>query len=541
MQAGFLSALFDRMETEGWVIASDFPKDRLVAAELRTKPELFWREVLNHTGAEAVAAALQGANTGVANANHHGVSQLLWSGRCGFALTTNFDEHVESALPESIRVEVPSSGGIQSPAAGGTLIKLHGTVSQAGSLSFTLEHYDGLKARNAEVIERLTGSPLIIVGYSGNDTDVLPALAELAPRFPQILIVRHPGTTSDQPIFGLASDSSNVSVVELSCAELFNELGAGFVVETGPESESLSVGDRARCYSRAAGSVSIWQCPHLMMVAFQLEGNWAMVRKYAWLTHDSCFDSDETGAISPEEFRRIHLGLAQALKSAGDDRGCEVMIQQARASIDRSGGSTAEAVEIIRVEAFLRQAPHQTTGKRSPSPPDRGLFHDRLPSKVMEEIDRLGISKSPHDLLAKHWQAGMAKQREGDQAGAIMEFEKALPMLRNSGASHLETGRFLLDYGNSLFMGSVDQVDPAMREEANRVYSLCISITERSGDWPTNSRAHLMMAKLFFTAEQHQRALVSLDSALASAAKSHDAALTTRILEFQKYLNAGGG
>lgn len=227
MQVGLLSAAFDRMERANWTIADRFPRDRVTAAEMNIRPEVFWRHMLEYVGEHVVTLALRAADAGTPNQNHRLIAHLLSSGRCAYAITTNFDEHVEPLLSSRVRVEVPTDSWEVHSKETSVLTKLHGSSSNTASLVYTLEQYDVLEPRNTRIIKRLANRPLLIAGYSGYDTDVLPALSEAVKHLPLTVIVKHPGANRSQPVFGLAKASSSVIVVEANCQEVLNVIADG--------------------------------------------------------------------------------------------------------------------------------------------------------------------------------------------------------------------------------------------------------------------------------------------------------------------------
>jgi hypothetical protein len=96
-------------------------------------------------------------------------------------VTTNFDTLLESALDrEKVPYRVVITGGMDDRSVL-PLVKVHGTVSDLSSLVFTRnEYYVGMPQEIRDVLRSaLTGSILIIAGYSGNDIDVFPFIRSM--------------------------------------------------------------------------------------------------------------------------------------------------------------------------------------------------------------------------------------------------------------------------------------------------------------------------------------------------------------------------
>jgi hypothetical protein len=541
MQVGLMSAIFDRMERANWTIASHFPRDRATAAGMKTRPEVFWRQMLETAGSEVVTRALRVADTGVPNRNHELIAHFLSVKRCRHAITTNFDEHVEALLPKGFQVETPDAVAELPPAGKSIITKLHGTASDPNSLVFTLEQYDALENRNTQLLQRLSGQPLVIAGYSGYDTDVLPALSAVVCHIPLTIILKHPGSHAAEPVLGLATSHPNVIVLEAKCSEVLSILADGAASPDGPLVQSRS-GDQATIYREASEATHLYMCPFLLVAAFGLDGFWTEVHRYAWLTHDACCDALERAEIAPEEFRSIHLHLAYSLQLYGDASGSRIMLAEARSSLDNTGGKPSEAMAILRTEAMIRNAPNQNrttedgqaTGTEKPS-----RFS---PSAILAAQDRFhqdyvgAKGMNSHDVFIRAWQLGIARRRDGDAARAVEAFDPGMEMVTEGIATHLERGRFLLDYGGALYQWAIENESPEFREKANAAYQMSASITSDIGDWVTNARAHLMLARIYLSATLVERSQASIKDALEAVAKTNDSSLRSRIEEFSDAL-----
>jgi hypothetical protein len=539
MQAGFLSAVFDRMEAARWRIASYFAHDRPIATTIEIRPELFWRQMLEHCGRQVVLRALQAAAVGTPNRNHELIAHLLSERRCSLALTPNFDEHIESVLPDKFPIEVPTVSDLGRN-EGSAYVKLHGTISKPDSLCFTLEQYDDLNARNSKIMSRLAGKPLLVAGYSGYDSDILPALRDVIPGVPLTVIIKHPGSNPDQPIFGLATEGHNVRLVEARCVEVLSTLAGNPGRYVQSKLGQMRQRDSSTIYREAAQEMPIRYCPIVLVITFQLCGAWESVERYGWLAHEACCDDVDREAISPAELRRLHLFLAYALKLAGDVVGSRVMIGEAKASLRGGGGNLSDAMSILREEALVENAPNlskESAGK-PPSSLSQGLTFTQVRSAEDALRSRFGAAgRKKHDIFTDAWESGIAKQREGDLFGAIEAFDRGAGILIEAAPSHLEQGRFLLDYGNAMFAWAMKEQSADCREKANTVYRMCERVTYESQDWATNAKAHLMLGKIFLSAEQIERSQAEVTAALGSVSKTKDVGLRARIQEFSQVLH----
>jgi len=116
------------------------------------------------------------------NACHAVIGTLLASGAFHHAITTNFDELVEAASEGGSASSVPGECGHTAVLRPGALYKIHGTVSNAESLQATVEDvHRGLSASRRAVLAETCGIyALVVMGYSGNDDDIMECIVEHA-------------------------------------------------------------------------------------------------------------------------------------------------------------------------------------------------------------------------------------------------------------------------------------------------------------------------------------------------------------------------
>jgi hypothetical protein len=539
IQAGFLSAVFDRMEAEGWPIAEHFPIDRKIADKLDIRPEIFWRRLLEYCPEDAVWKAIRAVDCGSPNDNHFRIASWLKTGSCRNAMTTNFDEHIEPLLGQGIPVEILSDQVLKRTVNSPVYTKLHGTVGNSHSLAYTLEQYDRLTERNMAIAGRLAGRPLIIAGYSGLDTDVLPALAKTTQVSPCVVILRHPGSPKDQPVFGLGAKGSNVHILESSCDVTFPMLGSEDILSGARIRRSIESNPAEAEYQEAASCLSLPLCPLLISMMFMLVGQWDKVRSYAWLAHDACTDERYQRDLSPQKFRKFHLHVAYALKISGDEDGANIMIGIARKSLDETGGSIGEAMHISKAEARILNVHSQINSdfhlKQKPSNPAN------KPSDLLEvehQVHELLGQKSETDKFMDLWQIAMAQKHEGDFPKALETFGKALPTVTTEHVGHLERVRYLLDHGGTMFKYSLEIKSADLREQANTLLQCSAVGALDIGDWITNAKANLMLAQLLLGAGLFDRARSAAVAAQESGTRTGDKGLCERIESWLKIIEA---
>jgi tetratricopeptide (TPR) repeat protein len=169
--------------------------------EQRNLPfEAFMETILQVTGLGDLCGVFA---CGVPSPAHHLLAALAECGLLRTIATTNFDEHLESALRSrgiAHRVHYRSDD-LAAPAARDgmpSLYKLHGTVSDPASMALTMERVAG----SAPVLQRVpavgavfaegTHEAVLVLGYSCSDLfDVTPQIVALGGKLKRVFVVDH--------------------------------------------------------------------------------------------------------------------------------------------------------------------------------------------------------------------------------------------------------------------------------------------------------------------------------------------------------------
>ncbi len=276
-------------------------------------------------------------------------------------------------------------------------------------------------------------------------------------------------------------------------------------------------------------------CPLILLAAFRMAGAWGLVRTYAWLTHDAVTDTRYRPSISEREYQRIHQGLALCLKFAGDSTGAQIMLNEAKASIDESGTGFSAFQRQMQAEAFTKDAPSQL-GQSSAT---RIFMPGFKPSDIiaadLEMAKKLG-SPSKRHIFEESWKIGITRRREGSPGRAIEAFNEAAVIILDDVVTHLERGRFLLDFGGAVYDHAVELRDDELAEHAHLIFQSCDRFTHNSGDWGTNARANLMLARLYTNGGSFAEAWEHIRLARLAGGKTEDTALSERIENFAHLL-----
>ena len=434
MQTAFLMRIFDLMETQGWPAASEFPKRRAEVRRFHIRPETFWSQMLGLVGAETVHTALKGVEPGTPNTNHCAIANFLDSGFFKCAITTNFDEYVERVLSDKIQVIVrPDRLEEPFPIKGSQYIKLHGTLSSKSSLSYTLEHYDKLEERNVPILYRaLSGLPLIIAGYSGYDSDVLPTIERMTDELPLVIVLRHPGSDTAQPIFKAAEKNDNWHIVEATCNEMFSVLRGtdNKTSDFDPHEELRGIGNDA--YRQAAAQVPFPICAAALMLSYDLVGRQGGVLTYALLAHDAAVDPRYSSSLSTVEGIDLNLILGAALAKCGHPI-FRAMFSEAEALAK----PTSRVSDYIRISIARQSAMSRYT-----------YLHENKKSEGATTNTKEAVHSSPINLKGMMseksrfgllWDIGLQKRRLMQYEEAMSAFDGAFEILTQDSGGNLLT------------------------------------------------------------------------------------------------------
>ena len=106
-------------------------------------------------------------------------------------ITTNYDTFIEDCFKRTntgIKVNVGNKGLFSKSSDYGELFKIHGSVKEVNTISFTEEDYRENEEKspivNAKILSTLTESPIIFLGYSLNDKNIRKLLIDFSKNIP---------------------------------------------------------------------------------------------------------------------------------------------------------------------------------------------------------------------------------------------------------------------------------------------------------------------------------------------------------------------
>src|SRR5262249_27088781 len=102
---------------------------------------------------------------------------------------------------------------------------------------------------------------------------------------------------------------------------------------------------------------------------------------------------------------------------------------------------------------------------------------------------------------------------------------------------HLERGHFLLDFGGALYEHGATLENDELAKQACEIFRGCERCAKESGDWVTNSRANLMLARLYTGGGSFAEARRRLRLATTAAEQTRDNYLKDRIAQWSHSLD----
>jgi len=325
-----IDSIVSRLCDEDWPVKEELPLYCLAILQ-RLRPETFLQAIRDRCPYVDYRTLLRLLIADQFNSNHAALVSLLLSGRLNAIITTNFDENLELAMVtlsgRPARVCATADDYTSRLAIKPELYKLHGTISSPTSLAATLSRTALLPRKKAETLASLVGAcPVLFVGYSGNDDDIWPVLADnLATSTQPVFVCIHPASVADEPVRHLPI--RNPHVFEAPLSSVWNALGWRKEASTGdryaPDGEAKEQLSPQEQIQTLVSSLPVWQlCLLLGNLALacgdnnsanwfgELAGDVMDTRRYAYSTRERAVG--KLGAQTLEVSAQANLGYVMS-------------------------------------------------------------------------------------------------------------------------------------------------------------------------------------------------------------------------------------
>ena len=537
IQIGFCEGLFDKMRSERWDV-DDTDQELEELRRFNFRPETFWERVLNITSLEFISSALSVVNRGKPNLNHKVIAELCDRGIVNNIITTNFDEYLDTCLPNKYH-RIVSQDECSTAGSKQIYFKIHGSISSSESLQFTLRHTKKIPDGKSALLERcLQGLPLVFIGYSGWDDDIMPRLRAIAPQIPKIIVVRYPGSRMDEPI-NLLSQFPQTEIIEADFSRETkvwadsheNELGHRFADRFSSSDEAT---DLKSFYRQILVKVEVPAIPYLMSLLFELAACRDLSKKYAWLADDACDDARYQDRLSGGLRRRIKVNLSTAV-APSDTEMSKLFMDQAHENISDNPVSIASGTmnNVDRVFEYF--------------------YGGKLTSAQEAEIEQyatgalnmlgIGVIHGQGIKFRGSWCMGRLRAYQDHLPEAVQFYTAALADLPED-LDDVQRASFILDFGLAAFRCSAIDNDNEMLNVAIGLLSEAERIAVNINDHMTAAKAMMNLASCYTLCGEfdlsikkvkraQELAVLTGDSGLRERAHNLEDSLRMQIQEFK--------
>ena len=482
MQLGFCEALFDRMKLEKWDLKDVEPEIEALR-RFNFRPETFWERILGRTSLKFVSSALSIVNLGKPNLNHTIIAEMCNQGIVRNVITTNFDEYLDNSLPHGFR-RIVSQKDLPTANQQRVYFKVHGTISSSESLQFTLQHTKKLPEWKSELLEGcLEGIPLVVVGYSGWDDDLMPRLLGIAAHIPKIIVVRYPGASKDEPVNALAQ-FSQTEIIEADFSKEIqkwcdqnSKKFEKILKHKNPLSGSKAP-DGKSFYSNVLTKLSMPVIPFLASQLFELAANRDYFKRYAWLAEDACDDPRYEGQVSDEFKRQVKVALSMAV-APKDAEMSKLLMEQANENYPDQSAPIAHST----MENIDRVFEYFFGGELTPEQ-EREIEQYAGGALKMREI---GMIHGAGIQFRAGWCMGRLRKSQNRLAEAVDYYTQAVKDIPDT-LEDVQKCSFYLDCGLAAFYHSVPEQD-------DKLLATAIGVLEESERIAVNINDHLTAAK----------------------------------------------
>jgi hypothetical protein len=525
LQSSFIQALFAVMRNEEWPAAEGNEVHLARLQSYNFRPETFWQHILLQTNITFVSHALQVVNRGRPNINHQAIAALVTKGIVEHVVTTNFDEYLDSLLANKVQ-RIVDDNDCKRPMRAlfhphyPIYFKIHGTISDAASLQFTLKQTRELAPWKAEFLTKcLTGHPLLIAGYSGYDNDIMPRLHDIAAKAPQVVVVCYPGGDRSEPIRSLGS-LAHVTIVEADIADEMQawlaqyRLSAISAREPADAASSLSTPPRLLdYYLTLLGQLPVPLIPFLVSDLYDLAGNRDSAFVFARLADDACADSRYVPTLPEDVHHRVLATLAAHQAAHGD-------IPWSRATMDeanRKGSFSGTMLDGLNRVFEYFQLPDLTEKQEEEI--------ETTASGTLSMID-MDIVGGDYLSFRASWCMGRLRRRQNRLVEAVQFYQQA--GLPPAALDEVLQACFMLDFGSTLLDLSLVDFNDKMLGLALQASLQAEEIAVRARDLPTAAKAKMNLTQIYYYCGEEQPALGRAKEAVEYARQSGDQGLQGR-------------
>lgn len=499
---------------------ASFPLCFVDIPEITLRPEAFMSSLSLIVNRNFMTKLLAGLDYGRPNANHKLVALLAKHGILNSLITTNFETLFEKALIDSdvefipIRDEHEASKWLSNSDPRLPLFKPHGCLSSPTSLAFLLDDIQTLsEAKAALLYKLLENRSVLIMGYSGNDDDILPVLSSALGNASAYLLV-YPLSSPNEPIQCSRIDFAEkiVWTPEHVLHELLSH-GSSNISMIMDDTSVQSVGQWQNHVRQTILELSTLVVVLCLGELFLMQGDFRRANEFGrfgqFLAEDSGFEGHFAVANRIQSFSLKELSnTSQALCS-----------DEARISSAKRSGDQPQIIDAMldKMHVHLRNGDTHSA---------EAVLSDIA---FLDSGEFAWIWEIPAYRCKLDWYTAILHRKKGEPEDAIRKFQNALQCASRQKYAWMEA-RIGLDLSAAL-------IDAKRFDEALEEYEQVITKAVINTDWSTAAKAAKNRGALLGVSDRPELAATDLARAKEYFAKAADAdgvARTERMVRFTK-------
>jgi hypothetical protein len=480
-----LGCFLDKLIREDWPKKSYLKQIKPSIIDMELRPETFMWALSGDISMTGTLDMIGGINSSSPNLNHEILAILSKPGIIKAIITTNFDTYIEKSLYtkgidfKTVRDISEIDDSISNRSGAILLYKPHGCLSKPSSMEYRIDQIQLLpESKRVLLTDLLKSSPVMVIGYSGNDEDIFPVMCEaLSESEYDSFICIFPGSPKNEPIQQWdINDLPNVKRFFADPTLILSSIMRPFINTHDGPSSSTFVKDSTDAHSwREHVSNVVKEIGHdviAMTVAHlcNLHGQHHRALSFANLAQDICEDTD-LSSTPRESLMFIKELQARIYKELGQAQLAED-IQSSRLRGALEGDNDQEVLDALlgRADAALRNNNLESA--------ERDL---NLAGVHLIKMGRKEPKEASPGYLQYLWYSGILKRKQYKAKEADIFFNQA-KVTAHVQNDIVHGSRILLDYGYVKC-----QLDDW--ESAQQMWGLSAILAEQVNDWDTAAKA----------------------------------------------------
>lgn len=505
-----LAKFMDKLLKENWPIRNYLlgVKDSLL--QMKMRPETFFWALTSDVGFSTANDIVGGIDLSTPNSNHYAINSLTRAGFIKGIITTNFDTYIERCSINAdyfvIRDEeeirdflIRKRGSISFSKLKEFLIKKnkgipvfkpHGCLSKPSSLMYRIDDIQTLNTMKKELLRKLlTRSPVLVLGYSGNDEDIFPHLQESleSSKYHSLICIHRP---SDEPIQRWdITRSPNIERIVGDSETVMSNLVISLGEEVTNRNQLVNQDPNTPLW-KINLSLHVEKIPH-DIIAFtlshlcSLNGNHRRALSFADLAQDICEDTDLS--TCPDKSLRFIMELQARARKELAQNDLAIAQQGTRIGMILRGENLEELISAFLDRAHVALRSNNLDAAEI----DIGLAEEYV-RQIVPEKEEIEPESAPILFMQYLWYLGILRRKQSRVDEADTVFDQAIA-IAHAKDDIIHGCRILLDYALVRCQAASLKCNPMdiaqEYEKAQQIWDLSVWLAERANDWDTAGKA----------------------------------------------------